>query len=179
MRFKSLVVALALLACCMQYPVHAQQPEPAKTILDSALHAASVQHKNVFLIFHASWCVWCRRLDSIITSPEVSPLIAKNLVVTHLDVLERGDKKATLENAGAKNILEKLGGKKSGLPFYAFLDSRGEKISDSNVMPGESPNIGFPVSPEEKKAFEEILAKGAPHMTAGERSAIMSRFGKK
>ncbi|HTX98591.1 MAG TPA: thioredoxin family protein, partial [Bacteroidota bacterium] len=50
-----------------------EKPEPAKKIIDAALQQASISHKNVLVIFHASWCVWCRRLDSVLTNPEVSP----------------------------------------------------------------------------------------------------------
>lgn len=177
MQFKSYVTIIALLICLGQTEVRAQGPEPAKKILDSALQVASSTHKNVFLIFHASWCIWCRRLDSVLTNAEVSPLIAKHFVVTHLDVLERGDKKSALENPGAEEILRKLSGEESGLPYYAFLDPKGKKIADSNVMPGKSKNIGFPGSSEEKIAFQEILGKSSPSMTAAERSAIMSHFG--
>jgi len=179
MRFKSYVTIIALFVCLGQTAVRAQGPEPAKKILDSALHVGAFTHKNVLLIFHASWCIWCKRLDSVLTNAEVSPLVAKYLVVTHLDVLERGDKKATLENPGGEEILRKLGGEESGLPYYAFLNAKGKKITDSNVMPGKSKNIGFPASSEEKNAFQEILGKSSPSMTAAELSAIMSHFGKK
>ncbi len=179
MRCKNSFVIIALFMCLGQTAVRAQGPEPAKKILDSALQVASSTHRNVFLIFHASWCIWCRRLDSVLTNAEVSPLIAKHLVVTRLDVLEHSDKKATLENPGAEEILRKLGGEESGLPYYAFLNAKGKKITDSNVMPGKSKNIGFPGSSEEKTAFQEILRKSSPSMTAAELSAVMSHFDTK
>jgi len=152
-----------------------EKPGPAKKIIDAALQQASISHKNVLVIFHASWCVWCRRLDSVLTNPEVSPLIDKNLVVVHVDVLERGEKKV-IENPGGDELLRSLGGEESGLPFYAFLDKNGKEIADSNVMP-KAQNIGFPGSPEEREAFKRLLAQGAPAMAGQDLSKIMTHFG--
>lgn len=156
--------------------VQAAEPESAKTILDTAVRQASSTHKNIFVIFHASWCIWCRRLDSVLTNVNVSPLIDKYYVVVHLDVLERGEKKA-IENPGADKYLQTLGGEKSGLPFYAFLDQRGKKMADSNVMKANTQNIGFPGSSDERAAFKKLLALSAPSMTPDELSGIIAHFG--
>ncbi len=153
-------------------------PESAARILNAAKLQSAETHRNVFVIFHASWCIWCRRLDSVITQAEVSPLIDKYFVVVHLDVLERGEKKA-IENPGADLFLRKLGGEKSGLPFYAFLDAKGEKIADSNVMQANTQNIGFPGSEEERAAFRNLLSLSAPTMPAGDLAKIMSHFDKR
>ncbi len=157
---------------------HAQAPTPAKTILDASLKEASASRKNVFLIFHATWCSWCKRLDAALTDPEVKKIIDENYVVTHLDVMERGDKIQTVENPGGVEIMKNLGGEKSGLPFYVILDPQGKKLADSNVMPGNS-NIGFPGSPEEIAAFEKILKDTAPHMTDQQRATVSKHLGVK
>jgi len=155
-----------------------ETPVPATEIMQPALKQAEATRKNIFLIFHASWCVWCRRLDSVLTNQEVKGLIDRNYVVVHLDVLERGDKKASLENPGAEEILKKLGGEQAGLPFYAFLDAKGKEIADSDVMPGDTKNIGFPGSKEEIAAFGRLLERTAGTMTPAERQTILSHFAK-
>jgi len=91
-------------------------------------------------------------------------------VLVKLDVMERGDKKP-LENPGADAFLKKMGGEKSGLPFMVFLDKNGKKLADSNVLPGGN-NIGYPVASEEIKAFDNLLGKTAPRMTAAQRAQI-------
>jgi thioredoxin-related protein len=167
-----------LLAVLFVVPARAGRPQQANEILKTALTEASSAHKNVFVIFHATWCSWCKRLDAALTDPEVRKIIDENYVVTHLDVLERGEKAQTVENPGGQDIMKKLGGEKSGLPFYAVLDSAGEKLADSNVMPGKM-NIGFPGTGEEIAAFEKILKDTAPRMTAEQRAIVAKHLGVK
>ncbi len=174
--FRSLISIFFVLTLAAS--AHTQTPTPAKTILDAALKEASTSRKNVFLIFHATWCSWCKRLDAALTDPEVKKVIDENYVVTHLDVLERGEKIQSVENPGGVEIMKNLGGEKSGLPFYVILDPQGEKLADSNVMPEKS-NIGFPGSPEEIAAFEKILKETAPHMTEQQRAVIAKHLGVK
>jgi thioredoxin-related protein len=146
--------------------------------MDASLKQAASSKKNVFLIFHATWCSWCKRLDAALTDPEVKKIIDENYVVVHLDVMERGEKEHTVENAGGRDIIKELGGEKSGLPFYVVLDSSGKKLADSNVMPGSS-NIGFPGTEEEIAAFEKILKQTAPRMTAEQRAVVTKHLGVK
>jgi len=156
----------------------AETPAPAKSIVDAALKEASMSKKNVFLVFHATWCSWCKRLDAALTDPEVKKIIDDNYVVTHLDVMERGEKEQTVENPGGEEIMKSLGGEKSGLPFYAILDGTGKKLADSNVMPGNN-NIGYPGSTEEITAFEKILKQTAARMTDQQRALVTKHLGMK
>jgi len=153
-------------------------PPPAETILDSALKNASSSGRNVFLIFHATWCSWCKRLDAALSNPEVKKVFDDSYIVTHLDVLERGDKKQTMENPGGEDLMKSLGGEKSGLPFYVILDGTGKKLIDSDIMPGKG-NIGFPGSPEEIAAFEQVLKQTAPRMTGEQRAEVVAHLGVK
>ena len=131
-----------LLITFISVPVFSQttKPEKADKILRTAIEEALAQDKNVFVIFHASWCSWCRRLEKAITSDELKKIFDNNFVITHIDVLEREDKIEQLENPGGKEIMAKFGGEKSGLPFYVFLDSKGKVISrtglDFQLLPG-------------------------------------------
>jgi len=139
------------------------KPQPADNIFNAALKESKTTDKNVFLIFHASWCSWCKRLEKAMQSDELKKIFEDNYVITHLDVLEAKDKVEALENPGGKEIMSKLGGEKSGLPFYAFLDATGKKLADSNVKP-KNMNIGYPGSPEEIDAFGKILKATAKHL---------------
>jgi len=147
-------------------------PVPAKSILTQAYAASDTSGKNIFLIFHASWCSWCKRLEKAMTSDELKPIFEKYFVITHLDIMERGEKVALLENPGGKEFMEKMGGAKSGLPFYVTLTGKGQKIIDSNVGNGNS-NIGYPGSSEEIEAFGNILKTSAQKMTGDELKAIL------
>jgi thioredoxin-related protein len=141
-----------------------QKPQEAESILGTAIKQAKLENKNVFVIFHASWCGWCKRLDKAITSDELKKIFENNFIIAHLDVLEREEKIAELENPGGREVMKKFGGEKSGLPFYVFLDSKGNKIADSNVMT-ENSNIGYPGAPEEIDAFIKIVKKSGKNLT--------------
>jgi hypothetical protein len=84
---------------------------------------------------------------------------------------ESADKK-DLENAGADKLMANWGGAKSGMPFMVFLDPKGKKLADSNVIGPKKTNIGYPASPEEIVAFVELLKKTAPRMSEKDRKTI-------
>jgi thioredoxin-related protein len=153
-----------------------EKPEKAEIVLKAALQQAGGANKTVLLIFHASWCGWCKRLDAVLENPDMKNIMNNHYVITHLDVMESGAKKA-LENPGGNEMLGDYGGAKSGLPFYAFLDSEGKKIADSNVMPKDQ-NIGYPGTPEEIVAFEKLLQRTAPRMTDEQRGKIVAYLQK-
>ena len=104
-------------------------------------------------------------------------MFADNYVMVKLDVMESKEKQETLENPGGVKIMTALGGEKSGLPFYAFLNEKGKKIADSNVAPNNQ-NIGYPAKPEEIIAFEKLLKQTAPHLADAQRSRLIDYLKK-
>ncbi len=153
-------------------PAQGGKPDSGQNILKEAVAEAWSTKKNVFLIFNASWCEWCKRLDTVLENPEIKPIIDKNYVIAKLDVQERGEKIQAYENPGGKEILKKFGGANSGIPFYVFLNKKGKMIANSNVMP-KNQNIGYPGSKEEITAFIMLLKQTAPRMTDKERNRIL------
>lgn len=71
--------------------------------------------------------------------------------------------------------MEKFGGRNAGLPFFAFVDAKGDLIVNSKRPtegePGGS-NIGHPFAPEEVAWFMKMLNKAAPKMTQAEAQKI-------
>ena len=106
----------------------------------------------------------------------VKPLFDANYVSQELVVMESGAKKV-LENPGGGEFMAAMGGAKSGLPFFVFLDNDGRKLADSNVMP-KNQNIGCPAAPEEIVAFGELLKKTAPRLSEKDRQTILDEFTK-
>ena len=103
-------------------------------------------------------------------------IVDDNYVILNLTVRERGDK-VPLEHPGGATLMNGWGGEKAGLPFYVFLDARGEKIGDSNAMP-DGTHIGFPATAEEVEAFTRVLERTAPRLTARDRDALVTYLRK-
>jgi len=145
----------------------AETPPAASVIMESAQNTAAAEHKRIFLIFHASWCGWCRKLDQFLETREVKPIIDKYFVLARLDVLEQKDKQS-LNTPGGDEVRAQTGGKDASVPFFAFLNQKGETIVNS-IRPGKGDaggsNIGHPVQPEEIDWFLVMVKKAAPAIT--------------
>ena len=158
------------------------QPESTDVLLNKAYKQAKKEKKNVFVIFHASWCGWCKKLDASINDPACSDYFSKSYVFVHLTVNEAKDKK-NLENPGAVDLFNKYTGGKSGIPFFLIYNKKGVLIADSNIRkegegldkPGS--NMGCPASAEEVAAFVEVLKKTSK-ISESEIAAVTERFQK-
>ncbi|HVT11543.1 MAG TPA: thioredoxin family protein [Fimbriimonadaceae bacterium] len=158
---------LLTLLFAMAVTAFAAEPTSAE-LLAKAQGQAQSEHKRVLVIFHASWCGWCKKLDEFLADPSMGKLMTGNYVIVHLDVQEQGDKKV-LENAGGEDLMKQWKGE--GLPFSVILDEKGKVLADSNLEPDKSSNIGYPAKPEEIAHFMKML-KTAPRLTDGQRTQI-------
>ncbi len=140
-------------------------PAPAADVLAAALKTAGQQKKNVLLMFHASWCGWCHRMDTSLNDPKVKPFFDKSYVITHL-VVHESDAKKNLENPGAEEMKEKYHGKGQGIPFWLVFDPQGNLIADSRIRaegqgPEEGENCGCPALEKEVSYFISVLKKSS------------------
>jgi len=174
---KSIIMAVICLLMAGSIAAQAQKPLPADKVMEAAYAKSKETNKNVMLIFHATWCSWCKRLEKAMDDPTMKALFEKYFVITYLDVLENGEKVAQFENPGGKAIMDNLGGAKSGIPFFAMIDKDAKTLATSNVMPKDS-NIGYPGSFDEMLAFMKVIKTGAPKMKDDEAFSMIDFFWK-
>jgi len=134
----------------------AQFTPTADAVLKEARAKAAKENKKIMVIFHASWCGWCHKMDTSLNDPSVKDFFQKNYVITHLVISESKDKKS-LENPGAEELNKKWGGGDQGIPFWVIMDKNGSILADSQRKPGE--NVGCPATAEEVEHFITVLKK--------------------
>ena len=157
--------------------------KPASEILSAAYKQAAAENKNVIIIFHASWCGWCHKMDNSMNDESIAWMFKDNYVTVHLTVDEHDSTKKKLENPGAVEFRKKYHGDQAGLPFWMIMDPKGNLLFDSYIRkPGVSmdsagDNIGCPASPEEVIAFAQGLKKTSK-LTDKQLDIISERFKK-
>ena len=179
MRTKSLLFILMVLF--LTAGLMGQEPAPtAQSIMDAAYKKATLENKKVFLMFHASWCGWCHRMDSLMTKTDCKSLFEDNFVIEHL-VVQESAKKKNLENPGAQEMLVKYKGDKSGIPYWLVFNSKGKLLADSRMKTKSKEgktvlaNTGCPATEEEVAYFRSVLDK-TTKLTAQDLDLIAERF---
>lgn len=165
--YRSLIAAL-FAATLLSAPALAAPSLPsADTVLSQARATATAEHKNILLIFSASWCGPCHMFEHFIDDPSNKPIIDKAFVVAHLDDGERPGDPNHADSPGAVALRAKLGGAKAGWPFILMLSPDGHPIVDSLRNPSApgGDNIGYPSIPVEVAWFMHMLQVGAPNLT--------------
>ena len=160
---KTFLVFTAFLFICNSSLAQTRAPS-AEKLLGAAYKQAKKEDKNVFILFHASWCGWCHKMDASMNDSAVAKYFTDNYVIVHLTVEETANKKH-LENEGGFAFKTKYHGATSGLPFWLIMDKKRNLIGDSQVRPTGTPitaagiNIGCPAGKDEVKFFIEVLKK--------------------
>ena len=127
-------------------------------ILDEAYEQATLENKNVFVVFKASWCSWCKKLDQNLNNKNTKDLFESNFVIVHLTVNESKDKKH-LETPGGGFYLAKYNGAKAGLPFWLLFDKNRNLLGNSYGSNGK--NMGSPSTKKEIIDFKKTLKKSS------------------
>ncbi|HTE25279.1 thioredoxin family protein [Flavitalea sp.] len=171
--------AMMIALCFFVSMSFGQAPEAADKIIADAQAVAAKENKNIFVIFHASWCGWCHKMDTAMNDPSIKKYFDDNYVIRHLVVLESKSKK-NLENPGALDLMKKQSEETSGIPFWVVYDQRGQKLFDSreklaNGQTGE--NVGCPASEKEVDHFINVL-KASSKINEEGLTAIRKRFRK-
>lgn len=145
-----------LIVLCTSIAIAQDSAPSASVVLEKTEARAKAEDKNVFIMFHASWCGWCHQMDDRMNDEAVKDIFQRNFVVEHLTVLE-SEKNKHLENPGAKALMDKYKGGNSGIPFWLVFDNEGNLLANS--LDKNDKNIGCPATEGEVKEFISILKK--------------------
>ena len=180
MKYTKLISFLLFLILCGTCVFGQTKTARAEAIVKKAMDEASKSHRNVFIIFHASWCGWCHKMDNAMNDEKLKTFFTENYVVVHLTVDESKDKKE-LENPGADDIRKKYYGEQQGLPYWFILDAKGNFLADSRSKAGSADangkpvNVGCPASVEEVNYFVKVI-KETSSFTNQQLALIQERF---
>lgn len=159
-------------------------PPSADAVLKDAIKEAKAQKKKVFIMFHASWCGWCHKMDDAMNEPEMKPYFDKSFVIKHLTVMENKPELKKTENPGAAEMLKKYNSDGFGIPVWFIFDTDGKLLVDSHLRPEgvgmevKGKNIiGCPAAKEEVDSFIKSL-KLTTKLTDAELAKIAARFRK-
>ena len=174
-------VFLLLLSGLLAAEAYSQEPRlPADLVLKNSFAKAAKEQKKVFVIFTASWCGWCRKMDNVLAAPAVAPLIKREYHIVHLTAFEQGPNKK-LENPGTLDVLNRYGGSNHGIPYWIIFDPSGKKLADSQIRKGglsseeEGTNSGCPATPEEIEHFRKVLSATST-LNTEEIQAVLQQF---
>lgn len=152
----------------------------ANEIVKTACADAKATNKNVLIIFHASWCKWCHKMENAINDSICKPLFDANYIVKYIAV-EEAKEKIKLETPGGNALKTKYLGKGKGLPFWIILDGDGNLLADclireeGKTLKDNGQNMGCPASDEEVAMFVSIL-KSSSNLQASDLEIIAKRF---
>ena len=155
---------LAIFFIAIASVTNAQTKIPsADDVLKEAVTKATAENKNIFIIFHASWCGWCHKMEAAINDQSTKEYFEKNYIIRYLTVYESAGKE-NLENPGAEDLLVKYKGNGQGIPYWLVFDNNGNLLADSKIRPdgggleaGE--NTGCPAAAQEVANFINILKR--------------------
>jgi thiol-disulfide isomerase/thioredoxin len=172
-------VVLILLLFIASSSIYAQTTD-AKTIIKEACAEAGKQHKNALIIFHASWCIWCHKLDSSINDISCNNFFNNNFVIQHITAFEVG-KNEKLNTLGAIEFLKAHHADEQGIPVWFIFDKDGNLLADSQLRHNgqskneEGINVGCPSNETEINYFISVLEKTST-ISNDEEAAIKKRF---
>ncbi len=178
MKTKLLLTALLFFSVSVSF---SQEVIPsAESVLNQSYAQAAKEHKKVLLIFHASWCGWCKKMTASLNDPACKKMFDDHYVTVYLDVLEHKGEESK-ENPGGLDVLKKYEAVDAGLPFWLVLDDKGTTLATSAMPPAgattakPADNVGCPTEPNEVEYFVKVL-KQTSNLTESDFAVITKRF---
>lgn len=162
---------LLALAATLSLPALAAPPDTANTLFAQARAQAAQQHKDVLLVFSASWCGPCKLYERFLEDPQMKPIAEKAFVIARIDVGERPGDPRHADTPGGVQLRTALGAPpEPGFPWIVITTPDGDPVINSNRDGKTDANIGYPAAPEEIDWYIAMLQK-VPSLSAADLAA--------
>ncbi len=105
-------------------------PNTWQTNFDKAVKIATVEDKNILMIFSGSdWCAPCKKLKKkILINSDFQTFEKNNLVILYLDFPSKKKNKLTESETKHNEALADKYNRSGSFPYIVLLDKSGEKI---------------------------------------------------
>jgi hypothetical protein len=156
-------IGLLFASCLACSPTYPDISGSAELLRAAALDQAKKEDKQVFLLFTAPDCDWCKQFDVYHSDPEVMKVISKHFVLLKIDVRQ---------TPGGDHMFAQYGGT-DRLPLFSILDYKGMLLANSGD--GDE-NIGFPTQPGEVEAYFAALKTACPTLNNEEAELLHAKL---
>ena len=173
------LTALLALAAVVAAPARAASPDTADALFTQAKAAAKSEHKNILMVFSASWCGPCKLYERFLEDPQMRPITEKAFVVQRIDVGEHANDPKHANTPGGAELRSTLGGVgEPGFPFLIITDENGQPIVNSYRNGNKDNNVGYPASPAEIDWYLGMLKRDAPALSPEDLAATRAWLNK-
>jgi len=162
----NLSIAFLAVTAVLAVPAVAAPPASADAIFAQAKTEAAAQHKNILMVFSASWCGPCKLYERFLEDPQMKPITERAFVVERIDVGERPNDPNHADTPGGVALRTALGAaSEPGFPFIVITDDAGTPLVNSYQNGNTNDNIGYPALPSEVDWYITMLKRAAPALT--------------